>query len=188
MWQKYLQDARLFDILQRYDEDIARKRKAEGCACGGRLDCANFRRKPRGLPSNVPEDLAAAYQLRLSLCCATCRSRTTPVSVRFFGRRVYAGAVFVLISALAIGLTGKKIAKLTKTFGVDRRTLRRWRRWWQSWFVGSDFWRIARGSFSTPVAPDQLPASLLERFTGDEAHIRIRCALSFLSALSTTSP
>jgi hypothetical protein len=48
----------------------------------------------------------------LSLCCSRdgCRRRMTPPSVRFLGRRVYLGAVLVLVSAMQQGsLPGRRV-------------------------------------------------------------------------------
>jgi len=60
---RLLEDARLFDLKKRYDEDLAAQTKAARCPeCGGRLDVANYPRKPRGGPDG--------HDLRLSFCCA----------------------------------------------------------------------------------------------------------------------
>jgi hypothetical protein len=44
----------------------------------------------------------------------------------------------------------------------------RWRTWWRETFAESAFWRAARAAFMPPVAAGLLPASLLERFAGDD--------------------
>ena len=94
-----LSDPRLFVILFRIDSDLAEKARADRCSCGGRLDTADYPRKPRA-PGLGPE-----YRKRHSFCCAVCRRRTTPPSVRFFARRVYAFPVVVLVTALAAAPT-----------------------------------------------------------------------------------
>src|SRR3984893_16426162 len=70
------------------------------------LHSARFRRKPRGGPAGLGE----AYDQRLSFCCASdlCRKRMTPPSFRFFGRKVYLGAVVVLVSAMRQGATAAR--------------------------------------------------------------------------------
>lgn len=78
-----LSDPRLFVTLFRIDSDLAEKARAARCSCGGRLDAAHYPRKPR-----APGDLGSEHHRRHSFCCALCRCRTTPPSVRFFGRRV----------------------------------------------------------------------------------------------------
>ena len=89
------------------------------------MHSARYRRKPRG----GPRGLSTQYDQRLSFCCAAegCRKRTTPPSVRFLGRKVYLGAVVVLVSALRQGPSPTRVGVLHDLFGVGERTLRRWR-------------------------------------------------------------
>jgi len=158
-----LQDARLYAVLHRVDEDLAAHARRSGCRrCGGVVHQARYRRKPRG----GPPGLGSGHDWRLSFCCARegCRRRKTPPSVRFLGRRVYFGAVVVLVSALRDGLAPRRVRELRAQLGVDRRTLRRWRQWWHEAFVASRLWRAARGRLMPPVAEEALPGSLLERF------------------------
>src|SRR5205085_4741974 len=120
----------------------------------------NYERRP----------VRAAVSTRLSFCCAaeSCRRRLTPPSLQFLGRKVYLGAVVILASIIYHGLTPARRDRLEERLGVSERTLVRWRRWWIRDFAGSRFWRVARGRFPIPVEADLLPASLLERFGGDE--------------------
>jgi hypothetical protein len=110
----------------------------------------------------------------------------TPPSLRFLGRRVYLGAVVVLAAALRQGITPVRAGKLRELFGVDRRTLMRWRRWWLERMPRTDFWKRARGSFDRPVDEGGLPGCLLERFTGAPRDVVV-AALRFLAPLSTTT-
>ena len=157
-----VRDSRLYRFLFTIDQEFADRAHAEGCPCGGRLHRANYDRKPRGGPS----DLGPEYGKRLSLCCARegCRSRKTPPSVRFLGRRVYLGAVVLVVSAMQGGITDRRAAELRELLGVSRRTLWRWRKWWRRTFPASNFWKRARGRFISPLNDGILPASLLERF------------------------
>ena len=99
-------------------------------------------------------------------CCAACRRRTTPASVRFFGRRVYVGLIFVLLPAL-MGSEGPAAASAAcRKLHVSLRTLRRWRRWWQEDFAGSAFWRGSRGRFAPGVEKAGLPLGLVDSFEG----------------------
>jgi len=107
----------------------------------------------------------------------------TPPSVRYLGRRVYLGAVVVLVTAMIGGITAARAARLREWFGVNVRTLKRWRVWWRETFIASTFWRGAQGRFMPPVAIEMLPASLLERFAGDE-RTRLLHALVFLTPLT----
>jgi hypothetical protein len=186
VWHALLRDSSFFETLLRFDEDLAEQARAAGCRrCGGVLHRADYPRKPRGGPG----ELGPPHERRRSLCCARegCRRRTTPPSLRFLGRRVYFGAVVVLVSALVHGLSPRRAARLREQLGVDRRTLGRWRRWWQQGFAQSPFWQAARGRFVPPVERHALPAALLERFVAANAGERLRAALAFLAPLSTTS-
>lgn len=184
MCHKILQDARLYAFLLRADADLAAEERALGCACGGALHRADYPRKPRGGPG----DLGDAYNQRFSFCCDRdgCRSRVTPRSVRFLGRRVYLGAVVVLVSAMLNGPTPKRAGALRALLGISERTLRRWSAWWRAAFAESAFWKAMAGRFATPPVTTALPQSLLERFVGDE-RTRLIAALHFLSPITTTS-
>lgn len=158
MCHAFLADSTFHDLLFRFDQDLAASVQAQGCRCGGVLHSARYPRKPRGVARPV---LGSAYETRLSFCCAEdgCRRRTTPPSVRFLGRRVDLAAVVVLASAMACGLTAKRLAQLQERFQVSGRTLRRWRH--------------AKGRLRPPVASVDLPASLLNRFTAEDAPSRL---------------
>ena len=182
MWHDVLSDSRFFVVLTQFDEELAAHARAAGCACGGRLHSARYPRKPRGGPA----DLGPAYDWRLSFCCARqgCRRRVTPPSMRYLGRRVYLGVVVVLVSAMAHGLSVRRVATLHQHLGIGLRTLRRWRQWWRTVFTRSRVWRAARGRFLPPVAEDALPHAVLERF-GGSATERALAALRLLLALTT---
>lgn len=162
MCHALLRDARFFELLYTLDLDLAGQARVVGCPCGGRLHQAHYLRKPRGGPASLSPD----RERRLSFCCDRegCRRRRTPPSLRFLGRRVYFGAVVVVVTTLVHGVTPRRAEALRREFGVDRRTLARWRQWWRAYFPRSAFWRKGRGRFSPPVAVAGLPASLLERF------------------------
>ena len=174
-----LTDPQLFVILYRIDSDLAEKAREERCSCGGRLDVADYPRKPR-----APGDLGPEHSRRHSFSCATCRRRTTPPSVRFFARQVYAFPVVVLVTTLSVGLSGSRLTTLRAEFGVDRRTLERWRVWWREVFPQTRFWKTARARFSPPVDGAQLDA-VRERFT--EGLDGLVLLLRFLSPMSCSS-
>lgn len=177
-----LLDARVWELLLVADRDLAARARAAGCACGGRLHSARYPRKPRG---GVPAALRAEYRWRESLCCARegCRRRTTPPSVRFLGRRVYAAAVVVLASAMTGGVTAKRAARMRALVGVDVRTLGRWRAWWLRTFPKTTFWKGARAQLVPPVDEGRLPASLLERFADPWGEGLVPC-LHFLAPIT----
>jgi hypothetical protein len=174
-----LVDDRFYHVLAAIDSDLAETARRAGCACSGPLHSARYPRKPRGLPNDRTAD-----DRRASFCCAVCRKRTTPPSVRFLGRRVYLGAVVVLATALQQGASPWRVRRLRELFGMSVQTLARWRAWWAEAFAESAFWKAARAAFSPPVAEGAVPSSLLERFAGT-AHEQLAALLRFLSPLST---
>jgi hypothetical protein len=52
-----LRDATLYDVLLKFDRDLAAEARAAGCPCGGVLHSARYPRKPRG----GPDDLGPEY-------------------------------------------------------------------------------------------------------------------------------
>ena len=167
MYATLLADTRFHDLLLACDRDLADDCRAEGCeVCGGRLHSARYLRKPRGRGCR----LGPEHDQRFSFCCAVdgCRSRETPASLRFLGRRVYVAAIVVLIAILQHGATASRMERLSEAVRVDRRTAERWRRWWRDSFTATPFWQAARAQFMPPVDQVRLPAALLARFTGDE--------------------
>jgi hypothetical protein len=183
LYTTLLTDATLFEALIAIDQELADTAQAGGCRrCPGRLHHGDYPRKPRG----GPVTLAASYERRTSFCCAQCRKRLTPPSVRFLGRRIYVGAVVVLACVLRQGPTPWRVTRLHDLLGVSADTLRRWHRWWRDAFVRTAFWKGARGRFTRPVADADLPRDLLARFPG-EAITALVALLRFLSPLTTRS-
>ncbi len=182
MYQAVLADAKFHEQLLAFDRDIAASaRAARCCLCGGALHSAPYDRKPRGVPAGV----SGAFRQRFSFCCAVdgCRTRATPPSLRFLGRRVYLATVVTLISALMLGTTPSRLARLSVVPGLDRRTLARWRVWWRSTFTESPFAAVAMAAMAPPLDIASLPASLLERFAGDICEQLVRL-LRFLRPLT----
>jgi hypothetical protein len=176
-----LRDTRFFDLLYTLDSDLADQVRIQGCPCGGRLHQAHYPRKPRGAPAKLSLD----PERRFSFCCGRdgCRRRRTPPSLRFLGRRVYFGVVVVLVTAMAHGATPRRAAELRNQLGVDRRTLARWRQWWQEHFPSSSFWREQRARFSPPILADALPGALLDRFAPEGEPGGVVSLLRFLAPL-----
>jgi hypothetical protein len=177
----FLQDPAFYALCQGLDQDLADRARADGCTvCNGRLDQAHYPRKPGGLPSSCQQYADKRY----SLCCGRCRKRATPASVRFLGRKVYASAIIVLVTAMRHGVTRWRQAFLKQVLGVSAETLRRWRVFWQEAFAQSDFWKGACGRLMPPVDPARLPASLLGRFEGD-LQKQVLSLLRFIQPLTT---
>jgi len=176
----------LLSQLEKLDQELAEETQEKGCRfCGGRLDSACYPRKARGVPAELEE----GFSTRHSFCCARegCRKRITPPSFRFLGRRVYAAAWVVLLTALAQGVTPGRARRLRELVGVSRRTLQRWRQWWRQEFVGTAFWKCARGRVGSAVSESTLPLSLLEAFSGNSGAEATMALLRFLLPLTTCS-
>src|SRR5271165_6100887 len=104
--------ARFWSFLFAIDQDLAETARKNACPCGGHLHCANYLRKPRGTPLQLPEP----HRLRLTFCCDRdgCRKRVTPPSVRCLGPKVYLSAVFIVISAIRQGSPPRRVRELSK--------------------------------------------------------------------------
>lgn len=180
MYQSVLQDASFFEMLVRFDEDLAAEVRESGCACGGVLHSARYPRKPRGGPGAFGRERA----MRASFCCAEdgCRRRTTPPSLRFLGRKVFFGVVVLLLPILREGPTPERVQRLEARFAVSRRTLYRWRHWWWETVSRSRWWQQQRGQFAGAI--DKLPGCLLAAL-GDIEVIpdRVVAALKLLASL-----
>jgi hypothetical protein len=177
-YQSHLADQELHQLLEKVDADLAQEARQKGCLyCQGRLHRADYDRKPRGGPQ---------WERRYSYCCAEedCRRRRTPESVRFLGRRVYAGLVVVLISVMIHGLKPGRVRRIREALQIDSRTLKRWRQWWLDSFVRSSFWKAARARFMPPLSERTLPLSLWLSFELEERQ-RLLAMLQFLGPITT---
>jgi hypothetical protein len=162
MYHDLPRGARFWSFLLAIDQDLAEETRKNACPCGGRLHCANYPRKPRGTPRQLPEPQC----LRLSFCCDRdgCRKRTTPPSVRFLGAKVYLGAIVILMSAMRQGPSPRRVRELSTRFGADRRTIARWQVFWREHFPQTPFWKIERARLVPAVKIVSLPYSLVEAF------------------------
>jgi hypothetical protein len=162
MYHDLPRDASFWSFLFAIDQDLAEETRRKGCPCGGRLHCADYPRKPRGARPQLPE----LQCFRLSFCCDRdgCRKRTTPPSVRFLGRKVYLGAIVVLISAMRQGPNPRRLRDLSQRFGADESTIARWQTLWREHFPQTHFWKVARAGFITLGKIVCLPYSLVDGF------------------------
>ena len=162
MYHELLSSASLWVYLLAVDEDLAAETRNKGCSCGGRLHCANYPRKPKGTPAQLPEP----QLIRLSFCCDRdgCRKRVTPPSVRFLGRKVYLAAIVILISAMRQGPSPRRVREISTRFGVDESTITRWQTFWREHFPQTPFWKVARASFLAVGEIVSLPYSLVDAF------------------------
>jgi len=178
--ERLLRDGRLRKLLEHGDEDLARECREGGCGvCGGVLHSAKYERKPRGLEG------VEGWDRRHSFCCAEagCRKRHTPPSLRFLGRRVYVSVVVVLVAAMMHGLKPDRVERLRQLAGLDAKTLKRWRAWWLETFVGSGFWKGAKGRFMPLVDEQRVPLSLVEAFRARHREGMVKL-LEFLAPLT----
>lgn len=154
----------LFTLLYKIDLDMAEQARSRRCPfCGGPLHYANYQRKPRG----GPPDLHEAFEIRLSLCCGRdgCRCRTTPPSVRFWGRRVYWAPVLLLITALRQGRNPDVTLERIKGFcGPWRSTVNRWREYFRSIFPQSRQYHRLSGHLRSRAGSGQELYDILEQF------------------------
>src|SRR5487761_1558547 len=117
VYQAELADAKFHEQLLAFDRDIAASARAARCRlCGGALHSGSYARKPRGGPAGLGREHAE----RFSFCCAVdgCRTRATPPSLRFLGRRVYLATVVTLISALMLGTTPSPMAAVVPPIDI----------------------------------------------------------------------
>jgi len=164
MLSELLEKVSLFHILHRIDTDICQQLRQKGCPyCGGPLHQSNYERKPRGGPSNIPDE----YLIRQSLCCGRleCRRRALPQSCLFMGRRVYWGCVILVIITLKQNKTDSASARrLQEMFEISRQTLQRWIDYFRNEFPVSQHWQRLRGRMASTVSNNDLPAGLVHYF------------------------
>jgi hypothetical protein len=189
MDHRLLQQATFWTALFFLDQELAAKVRQRGCSCGGGVHRADFPRKPRGGPPDLPPE----YSRRFSFCCELegCRKRVTPPSVRFLGRKVYLHAVVILVAALQQGATPRRLQEVSRVLDleIDRRTIARWRVFWQEQFPRTAFWRVGRGFLLPLVDAASLPLELLRRFLhghDSDPTAGWKGLLGFLSPITTT--
>ena len=183
MYHDLPRSTRFWLFLLAVDLDLAKTTRKQGCSCGGRLHAANYLRKPRGTPVQLPEE----QRLRLSFCCDRdgCRKRVTPPSVRFLGPKVFLGPIVILVSAMRQGPSPRRVRELFTRFHADRRTIARWQVFWREYFPQTPFWKLARASLVPLVETITLPYSLVDFFLA--RHHRCRgwtLLLRFLSPIT----
>jgi hypothetical protein len=183
----FLSDARFWMLLFRLDEDLAREAREGGCpSCCESLHSACYRRKSRGGPGHAA---SREQGVRFSFCCSNdrCRRRMTPPSVRFVGRRVFLSAIVVLVTTLRQGPSTTGLRKLERLFGINRRTIARWQKWWKEVFPSSGVWKELKGRLSRSRVLPPFARSLLDRLKGHPSSRLLLRLLRSLSVLATGS-
>ena len=150
---------------------MAEQTRKRACPyCGGVLHYANYQRKPRG----APQELSHAFEIRFSLCCSreSCRRRTLPPSVRFWGRRVYWAPVLILLSAIRQGKNPvATLERLKNICGVWRSTLNRWRDYFLKLFPQSLFYQRLSGYLKPGASQGREIYNLLNQFLKIHAEV-----------------
>jgi len=182
MSHNFLLNASFHEALLAIDLEEVNRTRDKACPhCGGTLHQAHYPRKGFGIKA----EYAHFYDQRFSLCCATCRCRVTPPSIRFLFQRRFVSSVFVLISALRQSASARHCDVLARRFGihVSLSTWRRWRAWWRQLPL-SRFWQQVKSRLPSFIPQTPLARGLLSQFSGDYLSQRLVLFLRFLSALS----
>ena len=158
------QKTKLYSLLIHIELHLVAQTVQAGCPyCGGPLHHSNYMRKPRG----GPEDLCEELMVRYSLCCGRtgCRKRTLPPSVLFMGRRVYWANVILIVVTLRQNKPQEySKAALMRKFGMCRKTINQWIKWFHDIFPHTTQWQRIRGFVSSVVSDAHLPSSVLNYF------------------------
>jgi hypothetical protein len=97
---------------------------------------------------------------------------------------VFLGILVLLVPVLRDGPTPERLARLSGTFAVSARTVRRWMRFWRETFVTSRVWQAARGRFAFAVRAEAMPASLVDAFSAiSDPQDRIVAVLRLVSPI-----
>jgi len=183
MLSELLEKKNLFFHLYTLDKLVAQECQKNPCPhCGGPLHFANYPRKPRGEPCDLPKE----YYTRFSLCCGKrgCRLRFMPLSCRFMGRKIYWFPVIVCVLSDTQRLDlNSNALNFPKHLQISRNTLSRWSLFFREEFPSSPQWQGIRGLVSAKVKNDKLPLSLINHFSsfkGSLYNALISC-LKFLS-------
>ena len=164
--------------LFKIDHATARATQKNGCQyCKGTLHIANYPRIGFGVPANQ----APYYSLRFSFCCADCRRRHTPASIRFFGRLRYVATIFILLSALRFSPSELRCIRLANKFDVftSLATWKRWITWWRVDFPLTRQWIDLKAHF--PSSTSSIPRALLKQLTYSTLATRLQQTLMLLS-------
>ena len=183
MYQSLLKDSTFIaNELLEIDQRIAKNTQNGDCLiCRSPLHVANFPRKVR----SGAFDFGTEHDIRFSFCCAKCRKRHTPPSLRFFGRCIYTSAV-VIAFALIFAVIEKKLSLIAKMLGPNRRTLKRWHEKLEN-LPKTKIGRLLQARFCEPVTTDTLAQFIINGPSSEMAArlIKICKALAHLSGSSS---
>jgi len=185
MLAELIHKPKIYQLLHQIDKDLAGEHKKAGCSyCGGPLYTANYVRKPRGGPENLPDEL----RVRQSLCCGKegCRRRSLPPSV-LFGRQFYWNIAVLIVTTLRQNqLNGDGAGKLMKMLGVGPRTIKRWMIYFREVFPPSREWLTLRGRLSGEVRNNHLPADVVNYFIRVSSSVELGLVTCLRALYGTT--
>ena len=151
------------------DQEIADEFFRTGCCrhCKSKeLSRSDYPRDPRGIPKDASEEIINKYSCRFSFLCRKCRRRTTPPSVRFMGRKIYAtlGVLWVSLENERGALPG--LEELRQLMGkcLSDVTIERWLNWWQSKVWNSPFWKEFQGQLLGEIKQSQFISGVWDHF------------------------
>lgn len=185
MVHKFLSNTKFHQFLILLDDNLADEIRQNGCLhCEDELNSSDYPRSPFGVSTAFRE----FYRSRRSFCCRRCRRRTTPPSVRFFNQRWYCAPFFILISALMSKSRKRQLKALQKHLGltVNKRTLLRWRIWWQTYFPTTPFWKQMKALTPHQVINGPFPWSILNTYSG-QLKEKIIQLLRFLTLITVVN-
>ena len=190
MLSELLEKKSLFFDLYTLDKLVAQEFRKNPCPhCGGPLHFANYQRKPRGEPCELPKE----FYTRFSLCCGSqgCRQRVIPPSCRFLGRKIYWFPVIVCVLSdiQNVDLPSNEL-KFPQHLQISRKTLSRWGVFFGDEFPSSPQWQSIRGLVSAKVKNDNLPLSLVNHFSSIKSSLYkalISCMKLFYKGWNLTS-
>ncbi len=79
-------------------------------------------------------------------------------------RKVYLGAIVLLVSTMRQGPTPRRVREVSVLFDVDESTIARWQVFWRERFPQTPFWKVARAGLVTLGEMESLPCSLVDAF------------------------
>lgn len=164
------------------DRSYALMIKNKGCPkCGeDSLNFANYERKPRGTLGEVPSE----FSLRFSLCCGRdgCRTRVTPRSVRFVGRKVYVSTAILFIVTKSKPILKWRLKDICKLLCVSHAAARFWiSAFRESFDVRNKLARALGGIF--PALPESNQMATIWKHCRVHSISRDRAMITMLSVL-----
>lgn len=179
MCHKILENSTFYDLLFEIDIKLAEITHKIPCSyCGGKLDRANYKRKPRGIPAEFDHLFLEMF----SFCCRNeyCRKRKKAPSVRFLNRFIYVAIFNIIFSEIFIRGKFSEVIHI-KFNTVSKQTLYRWKDWWNNAFIISKCFINLKGLITSDLK--LLPTSFIDYFFNEYSN-ESECYSKILQALS----